>query len=45
MRTQRLGVDFAFEPHFSPAPGRWEAWLRDPGGYFVLIAGPDGGAA
>ena len=29
-------------PHVNPAPGHREIWLRDPDGYVVVIASPDG---
>lgn len=30
------------EPHVNPAPQNREIWLRDPDGYVVVIASPDG---
>ena len=32
------------EPHVNPAPQHREMWLRDPDGYVVVIASPDGEA-
>jgi len=29
-------------PLFNPAPRHREVWLRDPDGYVVVVAGPDG---
>jgi hypothetical protein len=31
-------------PHVNPAPQHREMWLRDPDGYVVVIASPDGEA-
>jgi catechol 2,3-dioxygenase-like lactoylglutathione lyase family enzyme len=41
-RLRGLGVEIIEEPHINPAPGHWEVWMRDPDGYVVVIAGPDG---
>jgi hypothetical protein len=30
------------EPHLNPGPNHREMWLRDPDGYVVVIASPDG---
>ena len=30
------------EPHVNPAPQHREIWLRDPDGYVVVVASPDG---
>ena len=30
------------EPHVNPAPSHREVWLRDPDGYVVVVASPDG---
>jgi hypothetical protein len=32
------------EPHVNPAPRHREIWIRDPDGYVVVIASPDGEA-
>jgi hypothetical protein len=32
------------EPHVNPRPNHREMWLRDPDGYVVVIASPDGEA-
>jgi hypothetical protein len=29
---------------FDGGPNHWESWIRDPEGYTVFIAGPDGSA-
>ena len=41
----RLGAEVIEEPHINPAPQHREIWLRDPDGYVVVIAGPDGEAS
>ena len=41
-RARRLGAEIIEEPHFNPAPRHWEVWLRDPDGYVVVVASPDG---
>ena len=41
-RARDLGAEIVEEPHVNPAPGHREVWLRDPDGYVVVIAGPDG---
>ncbi len=41
-RARGLAADVIEEPHVNPAPGHREMWLRDPDGYVVVIAGPDG---
>jgi hypothetical protein len=37
-----LGAEIILEPHFNPRPRHREIWLRDPDGYVVGVAGPDG---
>jgi hypothetical protein len=44
-RARRLQVAIIREPHVNPAPRHREMWLRDPDGYVVVIASPDGDAA
>ncbi len=44
-RARSLRVQFVLEPHVNPRPEHWEMWIRDPDGYVVAIAGPDGEAA
>ncbi|MBV9993046.1 MAG: VOC family protein [Alphaproteobacteria bacterium] len=44
-RVRGLGAEIVEEPHVNPAPQHREIWLRDPDGYVVVIASPDGEAA
>jgi catechol 2,3-dioxygenase-like lactoylglutathione lyase family enzyme len=41
-RARALRAQVILEPHFNPNPRHWEMWLRDPDGYVVVIASPDG---
>jgi catechol 2,3-dioxygenase-like lactoylglutathione lyase family enzyme len=41
-RALALRAEIIEEPHVNPAPQHREMWLRDPDGYVVVIAGPDG---
>lgn len=41
-RARRLKAEIIEEPHVNPAPRHREVWLRDPDGYVVVIASPDG---
>ena len=41
-RARELGAEVILEPHFNAAPQHREIWLRDPDGYVVVIASPDG---
>lgn len=41
-RARELKAEVIEEPHVNPAPQHREMWLRDPDGYVVVIAGPDG---
>lgn len=41
-RARALGAEIVLEPHFNPAPQHREIWLRDPDGYVVVLASPDG---
>lgn len=41
-RARALRAKIVEEPHVNPAPQHREMWLRDPDGYVVVIAGPDG---
>ena len=43
-RARALGAEIVEEPHINPAPNHREIWLRDPDGYVVVIASPDGEA-
>ena len=46
-RAEALGAEVARPPHRNPpdgpgGPAHREIWLRDPDGYLVVLAGPDG---
>ena len=41
-RARELGAEVIQEPRVNRAPQHREFWLRDPDGYVVVIAGPDG---
>jgi catechol 2,3-dioxygenase-like lactoylglutathione lyase family enzyme len=41
-RARALRAHVILEPHFNPNPKHREMWLRDPDGYVVVIASPDG---
>jgi hypothetical protein len=41
-RARGLSAEIIEEPHINPAPQHREIWLRDPDGYVVVIASPDG---
>jgi len=41
-RARAMGAQVIVEPHVNPAPRHREFWLRDPDGYVVVIASPDG---
>ena len=41
-RVRRLGAEIVEDAHFNPAPLHREIWLRDPDGYVVALASPDG---
>jgi catechol 2,3-dioxygenase-like lactoylglutathione lyase family enzyme len=41
-RARGLGAEIIEGPHTNPAPQHREIWLRDPDGYVVVIASPDG---
>jgi catechol 2,3-dioxygenase-like lactoylglutathione lyase family enzyme len=43
-RARALRAELVLEPHVNPAPRHREMWLRDPDGYFVVLASPDGEA-
>lgn len=42
LRARELGAEIIEEPHVNPAPRHRELWIRDPDGYVVVIASPDG---
>ncbi len=41
-RARELRTEIIEEPHINPAPLHREIWLRDPDGYVVALASPDG---
>ena len=41
-RARRLKAEIIEDVHFNPAPRHREIWLRDPDGYVLVIASPDG---
>jgi hypothetical protein len=48
-RALEMGVEQVMPKHRNPpdgngGPNHWECWLRDPNGYTVVIASPDGTA-
>jgi catechol 2,3-dioxygenase-like lactoylglutathione lyase family enzyme len=49
IRATEMQVDIILPPHRNPptgkgGPNHWECWLRDPDGYVVVLASPDGSA-
>ena len=43
-RARDLRAEVVLEPHVNPAPNHREMWIKDPDGYVVVIASPDGEA-
>jgi catechol 2,3-dioxygenase-like lactoylglutathione lyase family enzyme len=48
-RVQELNPEIVLPKHRNPpdgkgGPNHWEIWLRDPDGYTVVLASPDGSA-
>jgi catechol 2,3-dioxygenase-like lactoylglutathione lyase family enzyme len=48
-RAAEMGVELVMPKHRNPAdgnggPNHWECWMRDPDGYVVVVASPDGSA-
>ena len=41
-RARGLGAEIIEGPYVNPAPQHREIWLRDPDGFVVVVAGPDG---
>jgi hypothetical protein len=44
-RVQSLQAQVLEGPYVNPQPQHREIWLRDPDGYVVVLAGPDGEAS
>jgi catechol 2,3-dioxygenase-like lactoylglutathione lyase family enzyme len=44
-RARTLGAEVIEGPYVNPAPQNREIWLRDPDGFVVVVASPDGEAA
>ncbi len=49
-RAEALQAEIVMPRHRNPptgdsGPNHWECWLRDPDGYLVVLASPDGSAA
>jgi catechol 2,3-dioxygenase-like lactoylglutathione lyase family enzyme len=44
-RARALKAKVVRKPHVNPAPGHREMWIRDPDGYLVVLASPDGEAS
>jgi catechol 2,3-dioxygenase-like lactoylglutathione lyase family enzyme len=44
-RAAEMGAEVVMPRHRNPRPDHWELWLRDPDGYLVVLASPDGSAA
>jgi hypothetical protein len=40
--ARALKANVLLEPHVNPNAQHWEIWIRDPDGYVVVVAGPDG---
>lgn len=48
-RVEAMGIEVILPRHRNPpdgdgGPNHWEIWLRDPNGYKVVLASPDGTA-
>lgn len=48
-RVREMGVEQVLPRHRNPptgdgGPNHWECWMRDPDGYTVVLASPDGSA-
>jgi predicted enzyme related to lactoylglutathione lyase len=49
-RAEAMNAEIVMPRHRNPpdgdgGPNHWECWLRDPDGYIVVLASPDGSAA
>jgi hypothetical protein len=43
-RARGLNAEIVRDVHLNPGPQHRELWLRDPDGYLVVLASPDGEA-
>jgi catechol 2,3-dioxygenase-like lactoylglutathione lyase family enzyme len=43
-RAEEMKAEIVMPRHRNPRPNHWECWLRDPDGYMVVLASPDGSA-
>ena len=43
-RIEALAPEIVMARHVNPNAMHWECWVRDPDGYVVVIASPDGSA-
>ena len=48
-RAEEMQIEMVLPRHRNPpsgdgGPNHWECWLRDPDGYTVVLASPDGSA-
>jgi catechol 2,3-dioxygenase-like lactoylglutathione lyase family enzyme len=49
-RAVQMGAEIVMPKHRNPPPGEdggpnhWECWMKDPDGYTVVVASPDGSA-
>jgi len=43
-RAKEMQIEMIHPRHRNPRPNHWEVWLRDPDGYTVVLASPDGSA-
>jgi catechol 2,3-dioxygenase-like lactoylglutathione lyase family enzyme len=43
-RIAELKPEIVMPRHVNPSPEHWEIWVRDPDGYVVVLASPDGTA-
>lgn len=43
-RVAALQAEIVMARHVNPSAQHWECWLRDPDGYIVVLASPDGSA-
>lgn len=43
-RVEAMQAEIVMPRHRNPNPNHWECWLRDPDGYTVVLASPDGSA-